>query len=242
MTFRIMVAALIRRELTGRAWRIVAWTSAGVGAAVLATRLQGPPVGLAASFVANFEIGLSAVLAALAAYRLVIRSADDHATGWIIDWCGSGGRRDRYITALGLAVLISALMAYAAGVTGYAVTRWTAGGFDTAGRTAIETLRGIGRIVAITGYGLIFASFAGRPGTTLAVAIAVFIASPLFLLFVVVLGDLPDVPSWARYAYVHLPPLNVAGSSGLLARQFLYAVLACMAAASIADRRVGRVS
>lgn len=242
MTFRTTLAALVRRELAGRAWPLAGWTAAGVGAAVLAARLRGPPIGLTASFAANFEVGLSLVLAALAVYRLVFRASGDHASGWIIDWCGSGGRRDRYILALGAAVLATALLTYAAGVMGYTLARVAAGTFDTAGRTAFESLRGAGRIVAITGYGLIFASFAARPGATFGIAIAVVMASPLLLLFIVVLGDLPDVPAWARYVYVHLPPINAANSNGLLVRQFLYAVLACVAAAGIANRRVGRVS
>jgi hypothetical protein len=243
MTFPVVLAALMRRELgRGGWWQPVAWAVAGAGAALLNVRMRGVPAGSLSFMVMNFEAGLSFILAATAAYRIMSRAAADHGTGWVRDWCGSGGGRDRYIIALGAAVLAAALVSYVAGVGAYAATRAWNGADDVVVRTALETVRGAGRIAAVCGFGLVFAAATGPPGAMLAVAITVFVASPVAVLFVVVYQDLPAVPEWARLAVLHLPPVNPSGTNGTVVLQAAYVLVAGVVAAAIANRRVGRVA
>jgi hypothetical protein len=240
--FRVMTVALLRRELSGTNLLLLpACAAVGVGAALLSAHMRGAPVGLFASFVANFEIGLSMLLALLATFRIAARVSEDHASGWIVDWCGNGGRREYYVLALGTAVAFSLLLALVAGIGGHAITRGLRGMGDAPMQTAASTLLGTGRIIAFAAFGLLFASAAGRLGITLAACVLTYIASPVIVLTVVVVRDLPDIPQWTRFTVLQMPPLNATGTNTALLRQLAYVIVACSTATLIARRRIGRV-
>jgi hypothetical protein len=243
MGFRTIFIALCRREL-GRRYGLVliGWLLLGAGAALSHAWLSaGQPLHTpVVRLLGDFPVTLATVLAFVAAFQLIVRTAEDRLHGWLPGWCGSGGRRDGYVSALYLATGGAMVAVFGSSVAGFAITRAALGDGARLVRTPVQFLVGVLLIGGVGAYGLVLATLLQRVAAALLLGALLFIAPVIAGAVLAVTHDLPGLPASARFWILHLPsPWPVSSGTGLV-RQISYIAVAVAVSAWVARYRIGR--
>jgi hypothetical protein len=243
MRFDALLSALFQRETGPRPLRRLSlWLAVGAGVAALRTAVPDELTpSLVVQTIVDFPTAIGVLLGVAAILQLIARLSEDRLRGWVLGWCGNGGRRVHYVCGLYLAVVLAMCSTLAAAIVAHSLMLGVLGfGFDLRS-TVIALAGGVAAICLLSAYGLMFGVLLQRTVAAAVAAAALFFGPFIAMAIIVVAKDLPDAPAWARYAFAYAPPIASGATLIGVLRQVAYVVAVLLVSGWIAERRVARV-
>jgi hypothetical protein len=246
MKASVLWSALFARErgVHGRLQLAVLLVVAA-GAGVAAARSSGFAtegaglVSLLTGGVLNFDVTALVLASVAGVVRLLVRPAEDHASGWLVGYIASGGSRSTYVVALWGAVVAAILAALVVVLPVFAVTHALAGG----GAAPLQRLPRVLLLAPLVlGSLCMFALIIGTVARDTAAALAVLlllIAVPLAVAAPFFFREM--LPEWAAtLIFLHLPPRPSGGTLAYVLQHMAYILIVGGVGTWLADRVVAR--
>jgi hypothetical protein len=242
----VLWSALFARERGAHGWvQLAVLLAVAAGAGVAAARNGGLAtegaglLSLLTGWLLRFDVTALVLAGGAGVFRLLVRPAEDHASGWLVGYIATGGSRVAYVVALWAAVVAAMLAALVVVLPVFGVAHVLAGG-------GAAPLQRLPRVLLLAPFLLgslgIFALIIGAVTRDTAAAFAVLllvIAIPTALAAPFFFRE--TLPAWAgTLLFLHLPPRPSGGIGDYVLQHAAYILIVGGVGMWLAGRVVAR--